>query len=38
MDTLSLDFSKKVYEKLQKYKEKLVLAMTQNKLIDEIKR
>jgi hypothetical protein len=38
MENLSLDFSVKVYEKLQKYKEKLVLAVTQNKMIEEIKK
>lgn len=38
MENLSIDFSAKVYEKLQKYKEKLVLAVTQNKMIEEIKK
>jgi prepilin-type processing-associated H-X9-DG protein len=35
---LSLDFSAKVYEKLQKYKEKLVLSVTQSKMLEEIKK
>lgn len=33
----SLNFSTKVFEKLQKYKQKLVLATAQKKMIDEVK-
>ena len=38
MDTLTMDFSSKVLDKLQKYKEKLVLSVTQNKMIEDIKK
>jgi uncharacterized protein YktA (UPF0223 family) len=38
LETLSLDFAKKVFDKLQKYKEKLVLSVTQAKMIEEIKK
>jgi hypothetical protein len=38
MDKLSATFAEKVFEKLQKYKEKLVLAVTQSKMIEEIKK
>lgn len=33
-----MNFSRNVFQKLQKYKEKLVISVTQNKMIDEIKK
>ena len=38
MENLSSDFSTKVYEKLQKYKEKLVISVTQAKMMEEIRK
>ena len=37
MEKKSQDFTVKVYEKLQKYKEKLVLSVSQNKMMEEVK-
>ena len=37
VEDISQDLSKKVFEKLQKYKEKLVLTVAQTKMIEEIR-
>ena len=37
IEQTSMNFSTKVFEKLQKYKQKLVLATAQKKMIDEVK-
>ena len=37
VEDISQDLSKKVFDKLQKYKEKLVLTVAQTKMIEEIR-
>lgn len=38
VEQTAMNFSAKVFEKLQKYKQKLVLATAQQKMIDEVKK